>query len=142
VVVLFTLCSCNILADWRDRQIKASHTAGRSLKPIEPPAVPIVVPDNVLETLPADKSFTFLNYAKSGDKVSLKAISPWDAETTSLWMLARLKELGYDSGDNPSRILEGCDFFGEMGVRYDSIWTRVDLNAAEQCLIEIETRER
>ena len=139
--LMIFVVSCNEIAEWRDRQIQQSHTAAQQGGPVLPPAVPITVPGNVLESLPVNDSFTFTHYTKHGNIVELKAISPWDTATTSNWMLARLAELGYESGDNPSRILEGCDYFGGSETVYSSIWAKVDLNSADQCLVEIETRE-
>jgi len=139
LIALGWLASCNLLANWRDSQIQASHTAAQQGGPVLPPPVPIVVPDSVLRDLPLDKSFTFLQYTKNGDNVEIKAISAWDAATTSNWMLARLTELGYDSGDNPSRILEGCDYYGNQGAKYKVIRAKVDLNASDQCLVEISS---
>jgi hypothetical protein len=139
LLCLVQLTGCNLLAKWRDSQIQTSHTAAQQGGPVLPPATPITIPSGVLATLPLDQSFTFTDYSKQGDDVIVKAISAWDAATTANWMLARLAQLGYDSGDNPSRILEGCDYLGNSESKYKSIRVKVTLNSSDQCLVQIST---
>lgn len=137
IACLVLLVGCNELAKWRASQIQTSHTAAQQGGPVVPPATPVTIPGSVLATLPIDESFTFTEYSRQGDTIHIKAISPWDAATTANWMLSRLAELGYDSGDNPSRILEGCDYMGSEKTEYKSIRVKVDLNSSDQCLVEI-----
>jgi hypothetical protein len=88
----------------------------------------------VRSELPLDDSFTILKYNEGG-VLLLDALSPWDALKTAQWMLARLGELGYDSGDNPSRLLEGATYLRGSG-KYRELYIKVGLNTADQCTIE------
>jgi len=138
IVVLLAACSllsaCNELKQWRNSQIQQSHKIAQGSS-ITPPAQPISVPDGVRKELPLDDSFTILSYSDSGDTVNLSALSAWDATTTAQWLVARLSELGYDSGDNPSRILEGVEYRRERGD-FTALYIKLSLNTSDQCTVE------
>jgi hypothetical protein len=142
--VLHLAASCDEARQWRDSQVAQSHKIAQGSK-VTPPATPIEVPDSVRDELPLDSSFTILSYSgpgngggsppPQGDTVSLTAFSPWPAEQTALWLVARLGELGYDSGDNASRVLEGAEFHRDRGT-YRTLYVKLGLNTAEQCTVE------
>jgi hypothetical protein len=148
----FLLCAglllapaCDQLEGWRDSQVQQSHQAVQGSK-VTPPAQPASVPDSVKDELPLDPSFTVLSYSAEGGGhggpphqdnggMTLTALSPWDAEQTALWLVGRLGALGYDSGDNASRVLEGATYTRQTGS-YTSLYVKLSLNTAKQCTVE------
>jgi hypothetical protein len=134
IAVLLLTSSCNEAKQWRDSQVAQSHQIAQGSK-VTPPAAPITVPDSVRRELPLDDSFTVLSYSETGSNVTLTALSPWEAEKTALWLVGKLGELGYDSGDNASRVLEGAEYHRDRGT-YRTLYVKLSLNTAEQCTVE------
>ena len=66
--------------------------------------------------LPLDARFTIeaLN-EQQGGVVELEAISSDDLLETSKYLVSSLARLGYESGDNASRILEGVTYSKDSG---------------------------
>jgi hypothetical protein len=146
--VLLLASSCNEAKQWRDSQVAQSHQIAKG-STVTPPAIPIEVPSSVRRELPLDDSFTVLSYSGPGngggsppsqDAVLLTVLSPWGAEKTALWLVGKLGELGYDSGDNPSRVLEGTEFHRDRGT-YRTLYAKLSLNTSEQCTVEYRGRK-
>ena len=137
LLVLFSLSACDMLANWRDNQVQSSHTYAQQGGHVLPPATPITIPQSIARDLPVDPSFTYTLYTDSGGNIFIDAISAWDTLTTTQWMIGKLAQLGYDSGDNASRILEGVDYSGSKNTEYDRIHVKVTLNGSDQCVLEI-----
>ena len=53
----------------------------------------------------------------------------------SQWLVGKLGALGYDSGDNASRFLEGATYQRQSGT-YHSLYVKLSLNTAKQCTVE------
>jgi hypothetical protein len=136
LAILFAalLISCDQFDAWRDGQVAESKRIAKGSK-IDPPAQPVSIPDSLRSELPLDGSFTVLTYSEQGGTASLTALSPWNAEKTALWLVQRLGELGYDSGDNASRVLEGATYSKGSGG-YRSLYVKLGLNTSEQCTVE------
>jgi hypothetical protein len=134
LLAILLAASCDQLASWRDGQVAESKRIAKGSQ-IDPPAQPPSVPDSVRRELPLDGSFTVLTYTEQGGTASLTALSPWDAEKTALWLVGKLGELGYDSGDNASRVLEGATYAKGSGT-YRSLYVKLSLNTSEQCTVE------
>jgi len=133
------LCGgCPQMARWRDAQIAQSQQIAQGQK-IAPPAQPISVPGSVREELPLDDSFVITEYSASAGnrEVTVAAISAWDTEQTATWMISKLREMGYDSGENPSEILNGVEYYN-ADRRYQRLTVKVTLNTADQCLVRLE----
>jgi len=147
IILLLAFCSllasCNQLKHWRNGQIQQSRKIAQG-SAVTPPAQPPSVPDSVREQLPLDASFTILSYSgggsgtapSTGGTVSLTALSAWDATATAQWLVAKLGALGYDSGDNPSRVLDGAEYHRDSGD-YHTLYVKLSLNTAEQCTVEL-----
>jgi hypothetical protein len=109
-----------------------------------PPAAgqAIVIPDDVRAALPFDPSFTPLEFSDSGGEVRLKALSAWDTQRTSEWLLAEMEHRGYTSEDNPSQILQGLAFTNAQ-AKYTSVMVKATLHGtgdSEQCTVEITAK--
>gem|GEM_PF-2744059 len=130
------------MAEWRDSQIETSHELAAGDR-VEPPATPISVPRKVSEALPLNQSFAVLEYTSAAGQtdVQLTALSSWDVEQTTLWMLGELDRLGYTTDDNPSRILEGVEYAGG-GDGFAILRVQVTSNSAGQCIVHLEGRNR
>jgi hypothetical protein len=125
-------CSCDEVGRWRDGQIATSNQLAKS-GAIEPPEKPVEVPDSIRDDLPLGEQWTILSYADTGGKVSVRALTEDDTARVAFAMLGRLRELGYETDDNPSRILEGVIY----SRKDDKLYVRVELNSAEQSLITL-----
>lgn len=134
LLLLPWLASCNELKDWRDSQIRQSHSAASAGKLIAP-AQPISIPASITKELPWDPGFVVVTFHESREGVAITALSPWDTLQTSKWMLTRLWHLGYDSGDNPSRILEGVEY-ASQAAKFPKLFVKVTMNTHEQCIVE------
>ncbi|MCH7471692.1 hypothetical protein IIA79_01880 [bacterium] len=98
------------------------------------------VPSSVSRDLPGwDDSFTVLEYNGQRSAPRVKARSPWDADATAKWMIAKLAEAGYESGDNPSRILEGVEYTNPQG-EYEALYIKVSLERGGRCTVEYQAR--
>jgi hypothetical protein len=136
LVLVAGLTGCNLLADWRDSQVSKSGAATSSGQ-VQPPAQPLSIPAGVASALPVPDNSTVVMYMEGGGATTISLISPWDTLATCNWMLGRLQELGYDSGDNPSRILEGVEYSNSR-AKFPRVKVQVTLNTSDQCLIDIE----
>lgn len=134
LAALLLAASCNEVDEWRDGQIAESQRIAQGSQ-ITPPEQPISVPDSLRRELPLDDSFTILSYSEAGGAHSVTALSPWKAEQTALWLVSKLGELGYDSGDNPSRVLEGATYQRSRGA-YRSLYVKLSLNTSDQTTVE------
>jgi hypothetical protein len=99
----------------------------------------IVIPDDVREALPLDPSFTPLEYSDSGGEVHIKALSAWDTQRTSEWLLAEMERRGYTYEDNPSRILEGLTFTNPQ-AKYTSVMIQATEHLSKQYTVEITAK--
>lgn len=134
------VAGCDVLESWRDGQVDKSKQAAQA-GAVALPAQPLVVPGEVYDSLPLDGSQQIVSYQPSSsmDEVELTALSAWSVEETCMWMLGRMQQDGYHTDDNPSRILEGLEFFA-ADKAYSSIVIKVTMNTADQCLITIVAR--
>ena len=139
MMVLPLLGSCNELKDWRDSQIKTSHDLVNAGK-VSPPATPINVPSKITSQLPWNSGFIVTAYTLGDEDVEIAVISPDDTRETCKWMLGKLAELGYDSADNPSRMLEGVDYHSPKTL-YPRLYVKVTMNVHDQCFIEFKGYE-
>ncbi len=139
LIVLPLLGSCNELAEWRDNQIKTSHDLVNANKLI-PPDPPITIPSKIANQLPWKADFVAITYSAERGEVLITALAPEDTLITTKWMLTRLAQLGYDSGDNPSRILEGVEYTSDNAT-YGSLYVKVTMNVHEQCSVELRAYE-
>jgi hypothetical protein len=137
VALAVLLSGCPQMARWRDRQIAQSQQIAQGQK-VTPPAQPISVPKSVREELPLDDSFVITEYSASAGnrEVTVAAISAWDTERTATWMISKLRDMGYDSGENPSEILTGVEYYN-ADRRYPRLTVKVTLNTADQCLVRL-----
>lgn len=136
VVICCCSMACTKVAQWRNQQISQSHQAAAS-GAVAPPGTAIVVPEDVRRALPIDPSFTLLSYADGGDQVQLQALSAWDAQRTSEYVLGKMSELGYTETDNPSNLLSTGLRFENSQARYQAVTVKVELHASEQCTLQI-----
>ena len=135
LVVCALSVACNELKDWRNSQIQQSHSAASAGK-LAAPAQVINVPTSLTNKLPWDPRFEVVSYSDTGGQFTLTAISPWNTLQTTKWMLTKLSQLGYDSGDNPSRILEGVEY-SNPSAKISRLFVKVTLNTHKQCSIEL-----
>lgn len=118
----------------------AASPATPSANPAAPAAgTAIVIPEDVRAALPLDPSFTLLEYSDGGGEVRVKALSAWDTQQTSEWLLMEMERRGYTSEDNPSQILEGLAFSNAQ-ARYQSVVVKAVLHASKQCTVEITAK--
>jgi hypothetical protein len=129
-----TLPSCNYANKWKNSQIAESHAIAQGSK-IAPPATPPAEAKDLAEDLPVDAAWQVYDYSEAGDTTSAKLISSVGAEQTTEYIDSRLHSMGYDSGDNLSRILEGVTYSGRG--KYSSIYVKVDMNTADQVTVEL-----
>ena len=134
-----SLCGCDLLAGWRDSQVRQSSAAATAGK-VVPPQQPVKIPKNLERALPVPEGATVVSFLDGGGVASIHLISPVDTLETCNWMLGRLQQLGYDSGDNPSRVLEGVEFHNAR-ARYPRLYVEVSLNTHDQCTIELQAYE-
>lgn len=134
LVLLSVLVGCNELDEWRAGQIKASGDAARG-SAVEAPETPVEVPSGVRRELPLHDDWTILSYSDASGLPHVRALSTDDTTPIALYLLQRLGELGYEPGDNVSRILEGTVYSGRG--RYTNLFVRVELNTSEQTLITL-----
>jgi len=132
---------CPQAARWRDAQIAQSQQIAQG-QTVTPPAQPISVAADVRAELPLDDSFVITEYsATPGNReVTLAAISAWNIETTALWLTQELQRLDYESGENPSEILNGVEYLNSER-RYQRLVVKATLNTADQCLVRLEAAE-
>ena len=123
---------CPQMAKWRDSQVAESHTLAQGDK-VVPPVTPPAKASDLAGNLPVDPSWLVYEYSDK-DGVDVKLISTAGAEKTTEWIDGKLHEMGYDSGDNMSRLLDGVSYSGKG--KYSSIWIKVDMNSSDQVLVE------
>lgn len=142
VLSVVAICSCQKLEGWRNKQIQQIHQGASSNNRLTPPTQPIEIPEKDLGDFPADPSFVIVVYSTLGNTTDFQAISGWDAEQTVIWYHTKLNQLGYDSGDNISRILDGATYFPQQDVRpspaFDEIYVKVSMNTSDQVVIEVK----
>lgn len=136
--LLLLAAGCPEFAQWRDAQVAQSQQIAKG-QAVTPPAQPPSVPKSVRDELPLDDSFTITEYsAGAGNReVTIAALSAWDTERTATWMISELGRRGYDSGENPSEILNGVDYYNPR-AKYKRVKVQVTMNTADQCLVRIE----
>ena len=138
---VLVLSACPQAAQWRNTQVARMQQASSTSR-LTPPAQPLAIPAQVAAALPLDPSFTPVQYTatSAGDSVSLVALSAWDTTDTATWMITWLAQRGYQSDDNPSRILEGVEY-ANAEAPYRTLWVQVTLNTADQCVVTIQATE-
>jgi hypothetical protein len=129
--------SCDYAAKWRDVQVAESHELAQGDR-ITPPVSPPAEAEDLADDLPVEAAWPVLEYSESGGSVNAKLLSTRDAEQTTLFVDGRLRELGYESGDNLSRLLEGVTYRGKG--KYAEIYAKVNMNSSEQVTVELRTR--
>jgi len=143
IVVFIAGCPLKPPANTR-HPAATSPSVGNPAAPAANPATPasgqaIVIPDDVREALPLDPSFTPLEYSANGSEVHLKALSAWDTQRTSEWLLTEMERRGYTSEDNPSQILEGLTFTNAQ-AKYKSVVVKATQHRSDQCTVEITAK--
>jgi hypothetical protein len=128
------LTSCPWAAKFRDQQVAESHKLAEGDR-ITPPISPPAKVGDFADDLPADKAWPVLEYSDSGGTVSAKLLSTSSSEQTIQWVDNRLHEMGYESSDNISRMLEGVTYSGKG--KYSSIYVKVDMNSSDQVTVEL-----
>jgi hypothetical protein len=94
----------------------------------------------VLNNIPLPDNSTVTQYSDMGDCHYIAVNSPEDALQTCKMMIVGLGQRGYDSGDNPSRILEGVEFNNQR-ARFPRLYVKVGISGGDQCTIEIRAYE-
>jgi len=133
--VALTLASCKFASQWRDQQVAESHRLAQGDR-ITPPVSPPAKAADLAADLPVDAGWPVLEYSAGGRSVSAKLLSTQGAEQTTQWVDARMRAMGYDSGDNMSRLLEGATYSGKG--KYAQIWAKVSMNSSEQVTLELK----
>lgn len=139
--LLLLAAGCPQAARWRDAQIAQSQRLAQGQR-VTPPAQPISIPKAVREELPLDDSFTITEFSGSAGNraVTVAGLSAWDTESTALWMIRKLGQLGYESDENPSEILNGAEYYHPKR-RYRRLVVTVTMNTADQCILRLEASE-
>lgn len=135
-VCLLSLPACTKAAQWRNSQIAQSH-ASASGSGVKEPSTPVEVPDDVLQALPVDSAFTILSFSDDGSRVQLQALSAWDAQRTSEYVLSTMGSRDYTEADNPSSLLSSGLLFENAQADFKAVMVKVGLNTADQCTLEI-----
>jgi hypothetical protein len=135
-LLLACLPACNKVAQWRNQQIAQSHSSVNS-GAVAAPSTAVVIPEDVRRALPIDPGFTLLSYSDDGPQVRLEALSTWDAQRTSEFILGAMSGLGYAETDNPSNLLSSGLLFENAQALFKTVTVKVTLNSAEQCTLEI-----
>ena len=128
------LTSCPWAAKFRDQQVAESHRLAQGDR-ITPPVSAPAKAEDFEDDLPIDKTWPVLEYKRDSAGVHLKLLSTANAEQTVVWVDGRLRQMGYESGDNMSRLLEGVTYAGKG--KYSQIHVKVDLNGSEQVTVDI-----
>lgn len=134
LVAALLCCACDYAAKWRDAQVAESHKLAQGDR-ITPPVRPPAKAADFVDDLPVEKAWPVLEYSEKGDNVRTKLLSTRDAEQTTLFVDQRLRDLGYASGDNISRLLEGASYSGKG--KYSLIMVRVTMNSTGQVTVEL-----
>ncbi len=135
-VLACCLPACTKAAQWRNQQIAQSQRNAASTA-VAAPGTAIVVPEDIRRALPVDPSFTILSYADGGPSVQLQALSAWEAQRTSEFVLTTMRDLGYSEMDNPSNLLTTGLPFENAQARFKTVTVKVAMHTAEQCTLEI-----
>ena len=135
LVGLLFLASCKFAGQWRDKQVAESHSLAQGDR-IIPPVSPPAKAEDLADGLPVDKGWPVLEYNASGGTVNAKLLSTSTAEQTTEWVDSRLHAMGYDSGDNLSRLLDGVTYSGKG--KYAQIYVKVGMNSSEQVTVELK----
>jgi hypothetical protein len=97
---------------------------------------------SIARELPLDSTFTIESVAEQqGGAVEITAVSAWDTLRTSTYILDSLAKLGYETGDNASRILEGTVYTKPNG-KIAEIDIRITLEKDDSCRVMIEAKPR
>jgi hypothetical protein len=134
------LAGCDLIGQWRDSQVERSHKLAKGSE-VTPPAPGQELADaaDYDDKLPLQKEWPIVEFSETSDNVRLVLLAGRDTAGTAMWVLGRLKELGYATDDNPSRLLEGGTFAGEG--KYKSLYVKVTENTAGQCTVELAGTE-
>jgi hypothetical protein len=136
--VVTLLTSCPWAAKFRDQQIAESHSLAQGDR-ITPPVSPPARAEEFEDDLPVDKTWPVLEYKEEIHSIHLKLLSNATAEQTITWIDGRLRQMGYQSGDNMSRMLEGVAYAGKG--KYSQIHVKVDMNSSEQVTVDLNGTE-
>lgn len=132
------LASCPQAAKFRDQQIAESHSLAQGDR-ITPPVTAPAKAEDFEDDLPVDKTWPVLEYKEDPGSIHLKLLSNASAEQTITWIDGRLHTMGFESGDNLSRILEGVTYMGKG--KYSRIYVKIDVNSSEQVTVDIKGTE-
>lgn len=89
--------------------------------------------------LPLDSTFTLEAIRDlPGGAVEIRALSAWDTLRTSTFMLDSLSSLGYETADNPSRILEGVLYSKKSG-KIQELFIQITLKNDKSCRVILRT---
>lgn len=87
--------------------------------------------------LPLDSSYTIETISgELSTGLEVRALSGMDALGSATQILGALGNLGYESDDNASRILEGVTF-SKQGGRVHSLFVKVDLGSDDICRVTL-----
>jgi len=132
--LVLLLSSCPWAAKFRDQQVAESHKYAEGDR-ITPPVSPPAKAEDLADDLPVDKTWPVLEYSENNGTVTTKLLSTSTSEQTIQWVDGRLHEMGYESSDNISRMLEGVTYTGKG--KYTSIQVKVDMNSSEQVTVAL-----
>ena len=92
--------------------------------------------------MPLHDTFIITQYTATTntDSVTVCALSAWDTERTSIWMLSELAKLEYQTDQNPSEVLNGLECFSTER-KYEKLTVTVTLNNSGQCLVRLAASE-
>ncbi len=93
----------------------------------------------IARELPLDSSITLQQVSQQqGGGIQIEARSSRDVLETCTWLLTRLAQLGYETDDNASRMLEGADYTKPRG-KVRSLHLQVTLDNAGNCILTMRT---
>jgi hypothetical protein len=98
------------------------------------------IPGDIQAKLPIDPSYNVVSYSYLNGEVHAYLTTSQNAMDTTTAVVQRLAELGYDSGDNPSRILEGVEYTSETAA-FKRLRVKVTLTDEETCVIQLDGYE-
>ena len=105
-----------------------------SASPINPAAT-AKLSRSLERELPIDSGFSIENVTElQGGGVEITALSSKDTLNTTTQLLATLAQLGYETEDNASRILEGVSYSKQTG-QVRSLFIKVTMDTEEQCRV-------
>lgn len=145
LAAVLLLASCPAKKGGSQSASGGSQATGQGNAPgqSQPPAgstSPATLSRSIERELPLDSSFVIDSVQQlPGGNYAIEATSSQDTLQTSTLLISRLQQLGYETGDNPSRILEGASYSKPQG-KVRELEVRVSLETDGSCRVYLQTR--